>query len=409
MSLRVSWSPIASLIWDCNNAFKERHYSWHWEPGVDIWPRNCWITITLSLRLVHCWSAPLNPFFQCTPPLLSAVWFASHERATATAIALNFNQVGIATAFLVGGPMGSTPKGLQQYFAIMAALGTLLSVGTTCQFQAQPPTPPSFSEFQKLQHAHQEPPFVRSARQFVSTPGFLRALAAFICSITITNVVGALIEPILHRGGVTETWHVSLAGAAFELAIVIGGIVLGGYVDRTKRYKFVTLLCLGLSMILVVPLGWTEHEWGKEPKLMVAALILLGFFTGPIQPINAELAVDVTYPGDETAVESVQQIGGNLISALFMPVAEWAAEQDFDVLTRFPGLASDIRGDVVLLLMVSLATLLYFARFNAPLRRTMADQQQERRRGETGGGGGGGAGGELSTWQGDFDEDSMRC
>jgi FLVCR family feline leukemia virus subgroup C receptor-related protein len=44
-----------------------------------------------------------QPFFQCTPPALSAVWFAADERATATAVALNMNQIGIGIAFLVGG------------------------------------------------------------------------------------------------------------------------------------------------------------------------------------------------------------------------------------------------------------------------------------------------------------------
>jgi hypothetical protein len=38
-----------------------------------------------------------QPFFQCTPPVLSATWFAPSERATSTAVALNFNQIGIAT------------------------------------------------------------------------------------------------------------------------------------------------------------------------------------------------------------------------------------------------------------------------------------------------------------------------
>jgi hypothetical protein len=46
-----------------------------------------------------------QPFFQCTPPLLSAVWFASNERATSSAVALNFNQVGIAATLIVGGYM----------------------------------------------------------------------------------------------------------------------------------------------------------------------------------------------------------------------------------------------------------------------------------------------------------------
>jgi hypothetical protein len=46
-----------------------------------------------------------QPFFQCTPPLLSATWFPLGERATRSAVALNFNQVGITTALLVEGWM----------------------------------------------------------------------------------------------------------------------------------------------------------------------------------------------------------------------------------------------------------------------------------------------------------------
>jgi hypothetical protein len=42
-----------------------------------------------------------QPFFQCTPPLLSATWFASNERATSSAI----DQLGTAAALVVCGWM----------------------------------------------------------------------------------------------------------------------------------------------------------------------------------------------------------------------------------------------------------------------------------------------------------------
>merc|ERR1712087_545153 len=103
----------------------------------------------------------------------------------------------------------------------------------------------------------------------------------------------------------------------------------------------------------------------------------LGMAAGPIQPINAELAVDVVYPGDETAVESVQQIGGNLISALLIPIAEAASENDYTLLQGVPGLESDVRGDVVLLIAVAFITLAYFSGFDAPLARTIADESAD--------------------------------
>lgn len=131
-----------------------------------------------------------QPFFQCTPPLLSAKWFANNERSTSTAIALNFNQVGIATAFLIGGGMATTSSGLEMYFGLIAVMTTLVTMGTLVQFENEPPVPPSSSELEKLINDEKEPPFIDSVKIFFSTKGFTRPLAAFICSITITNVVG---------------------------------------------------------------------------------------------------------------------------------------------------------------------------------------------------------------------------
>mmetsp|Transcript_942 Transcript_942/g.1354 ORF Transcript_942/g.1354 Transcript_942/m.1354 type:complete len:605 (+) Transcript_942:152-1966(+) len=314
-----------------------------------------------------------QPFFQCTPPMLSATWFASNERATSTAVALNFNQIGIATAFLVGGSMATSPGGLEDYFGLIACLCSVVTLGTLLQFQNAPPSPPSTSEIEKLQSGHVEPPFLESVQKFFKTPGFIFPLLAFVCSISITNIVGAFIDEVMTRGGITDQFQIDLAGAGFELAILLGGIVIGGYVDKTKEYKKVTLACIAATAALVIPLGLTEHAVGQEPLLLLLALLGLGMAAGPVQPINAELAVDVTYPGDETAVESVQQIGGNLISALLVPVAEYAASQDYQILPQSPELASDIRGDVVLLTVLAGLTLLVFSFFDAPLRRTLAE------------------------------------
>lgn len=131
-----------------------------------------------------------QPFFQCTPPLLSAMWFANNERSTSTAIALNFNQIGIATAFLVGGSMATNAAGLENYFGLIAVATSIIAVGTLLQFQGEPEIPPSASELEKRIRGGKEPPFLESVEKFFKTKGFTNALAAFICSISITNVVG---------------------------------------------------------------------------------------------------------------------------------------------------------------------------------------------------------------------------
>ncbi len=260
------------------------------------------------------------------------------------------------------------------------------------------------SEIEKLASGEEEPPFIESVGKLFGTPGFAFPLAAFIMSISITNIVGvskksyiqhnnkctvkknfhliyvhencifqAFIDEVMKRGGVTDQFGIDLAGAGFEFGILLGGIIIGGYVDKTKEYKNVTKACILATMFFLIPLGLTEHAIGQEPILLVLALLGLGMTAGPIQPINAELAVDVTYPSDETAVESVQQIGGNLVSALLVPLAEIGARQDYELFASSPALESDIRGDVIMLVTMAIATYVFFNNFDAPLKRTLAD------------------------------------
>jgi hypothetical protein len=179
-----------------------------------------------------------------------------------------------------------------------------------------------------------EPSFFDTARQLLAVPGFTRALCAFVVSIGVSNVLSAFIEETLVAAGISGQQTIDLvrpaaartpaeqraacwpgadrharegssvsvvcharvrargaaqAGAGFQAAIVVGGIVLGGSVDRTKQYKGVTLGCLAASLLLLLPLGDTS----ASTPVVLGTLIALGALIGPVQPINAELAVEV--------------------------------------------------------------------------------------------------------------------
>ena len=43
----------------------------------------------------------------------------------------------------------------------------------------------------------------------------------------------------------------------------MGGIIIGGYVDKTKEFKRSTLVTLAVTFFLLFPLGLTEHQIGK--------------------------------------------------------------------------------------------------------------------------------------------------
>jgi hypothetical protein len=58
-------------------------------------------------------------------------------------------------------------------------------------------------------------------------------------------------------------------------------------------------------------------------------------------------------------------------------VAELASKHDYQIMPKIPWLASDIRGDVIVLLTLAMVTIGYFSTFDAPLLRTQADEAAE--------------------------------
>ena len=66
-------------------------------------------------------------------------------------------------------------------------------------------------------------------------------------------------------------------------------------------------MLIAVSLALLFPIGAGA---GLDNRIVFASLIALGLVVGPIQPINAELAVEVAYPEDENAIVALQQVGG---------------------------------------------------------------------------------------------------
>ena len=78
--------------------------------------------------------------------------------------------------------------------------------------------------------------------------------------------------------------------------------------------------------------------------------------------------MEVAYPADENAIEALQQLCGNLFSALLVPIAERAATSSVDL----PG-GSHVSGDSLLLSAIVLGAFGYFRTFDAPLTRSAVD------------------------------------
>ena len=74
----------------------------------------------------------------------------------------------------------------------------------------------------------------------------------------------------------------------------------------------------------------------------------------------------VAYPADENSIEALQQLCGNLFSALLVPIAEGASKGRLPV----PGGLGELRGDFVLLTGLTAGGLAFFSTFDSTLRRS---------------------------------------
>lgn len=280
--------------------------------------------------------------------------------------------------------MATTPAGMHAYFDVVTICAVLIAIATTVLFRERPAVPPSASAAAAWaeEDARQQESsgfsltaltYPAKARALLQSRGFVYATAAFVASIGCTNVVSTFTAPELARAGfAAESFSIDLAGAAFQIAIVLGGIGLGSYVDATKQFKPVILGCFGVAIAVLAGLGVSEgYSTSFAPSLVVGLLLSLGASAGPVQPIAAELAVEVSYPCDENAVEATQQLSGNLFSALLVPLCESAAAYDLKL-----GDVPDVRGDTLVLLGMLVVTGVFFTSFDAPLERTLLDEAE---------------------------------
>jgi FLVCR family feline leukemia virus subgroup C receptor-related protein len=304
-----------------------------------------------------------QPFFQCTPALLAANWFGANERTLATTIALNANQFGIAAAYLVGTNLVKNPNELRDYFDIITIVSAVLVVGVIFHFKDKPPTPPSFSAQGKLDMETDKSllGWMTDMFNLFRAHGFIHTVISFTTSIAISNMISTFLANMLSPEGHDQI-YIGFVGALFQVMIMAGSIVFGFYVDKYKAYWSVTLICFASSCASLFLLSVAlNREWSY---ITLVAVLATGFFVGPIQPIAAETAVEITYPSDENTIVAVQQVFGNLFSAVLVPLFQFLRDP----------FTLQYAGSVNMVFIIGVASMVVFASFRPELKRSNLDK-----------------------------------
>ncbi|KAL4145417.1 hypothetical protein PRNP1_013088 [Phytophthora ramorum] len=253
------------------------------------------------------------PFVVNSPAVLSANWFPPSMRATSTSIGLNANNFGTALVYLAAPFIVRSSEEVPDwnlYVAVAAVSSVVVAVLCFQSFpragNTQSTTPSS--------HLRDDYDWGQWASAF-NHSGFWHTIVAFSVAECIFNSISALLGKFLAATDFSQE-QVGIVGAAFIMTSLIGGQCVGHYVDKRRSHKTAMQVCLFLT-------GTGIAAFRLVPKVDVSAtlisLLSLGAVLGPLQPIVLELGVECAHPTSEATVTALQQLNGNILSAIAVP------------------------------------------------------------------------------------------
>jgi len=260
-------------------------------------PSTFWIIIVAQII-----NSSIGPIIGCAPPQISAEWFAPGERVAATAIGALSQNMGVMVAFLLAFIVNVDNDILKiHYIEFGWAIFCFLAV--IVYYPAVPPTPPSASE---ENHKSNDPELekiksLKTSKQILMlSKNFNFIMLVVLCGLTIGSAAGwqALLNNILYPLGYTQD-EIAWFGFSSLVSGVIGGVIIGGLVDRFNKFKpvMLTLYCVGIVFLIIFTIATTYPDVIYHAYwFTILLIIIVGWCISAVFPLCYELAVEMTYP-----------------------------------------------------------------------------------------------------------------
>ncbi|XP_050512593.1 feline leukemia virus subgroup C receptor-related protein 1 [Diabrotica virgifera virgifera] len=245
-------------------------------------------------------------FVMCLPAKIAAVWFSPSEASLACSLAVFGTQLGFALGFVLPPTLVKNSEdlsvigsGLQQLCWVLAIYMIPVSVAIIFYFPAQPPLPPSIAQFdeRKLRKSSFRDfwnKFTNSLKHY----GFVLHLAAYGINVGVYAGFGTFLNQIVVHffpHGEEDAGRMGLLAVVFGM---IGSILLGIFLDKTHRYKETTLFVYCMAAVGMLAMAGALRM--RSLPLTYATCIFAGFFFNCYMPIGFELAVELTFPSEES-------------------------------------------------------------------------------------------------------------
>ncbi|EDV19708.1 uncharacterized protein TRIADDRAFT_32990 [Trichoplax adhaerens] len=250
-----------------------------------------------------------QPFLLESPTKLAALWFPGNQRAIANTLSTMSNPCGILLANALSPVIVTSTNKLPlmlELYTIIPAIAVILATLGFCE--NTPPRPPSSSA------AEVGEPFFDGLKLVFQSRSYI---VLFICmgvGIGIFSALSTVIEQVLCVRGYSNEFS-GLCGALMIGCGLIGALLSGVYVDRTKKFIETAKVLICCATFTLIAFSMITRFRGL-PAPTILCICLFGAFAFGLLPVGLELAVECTYPVAEATSSGLLWMSGQIFGII---------------------------------------------------------------------------------------------
>uniref|UniRef100_A0A672T0P2 FLVCR choline and putative heme transporter 2 n=1 Tax=Sinocyclocheilus grahami TaxID=75366 RepID=A0A672T0P2_SINGR len=256
------------------------------------------------------------------PSRIASVWFGSEEVSTACSIGVFGNQLGIAIGFLVPPILVPNVDNLDELaahirvmFYITAGVATFLFVLVVIVFQEHPEIPPTHAQAAARQISPENYSYTASILRLLRNKAFILLVITYGLNVGCFYAVSTLLNRMIIEHYPGEEVNAGRIGLTIVIAGMVGSLICGIWLDRSKTYKQTTLAVYVMSLVGLVLYAFTldlGHLW-----VVFITAGTLGFFMTGYLPLGFEFAVELTYPESEGTSSGLLNCSAQVFGIIF--------------------------------------------------------------------------------------------
>ncbi|XP_047243606.1 feline leukemia virus subgroup C receptor-related protein 2 isoform X2 [Girardinichthys multiradiatus] len=256
------------------------------------------------------------------PSYLASVWFGENEVSTACSIGVLGNQLGCAIGFLLPpilvpnvNDMDELANHIRTMFYITAGVATFLFILVVFVFQERPKLPPTQAQATARRIPPEEYSYTASILRLLRNKPFVLLIISYGLNVGCYYAIGTLLNRMIIDQYPGEEVNAGRIGLTIVIAGMVGSLICGVWLDRTKTYKQTTLAVYIMTLVGMIVYAATL----KQGKLWVVFITAgsLGFFMTGYLPLGFEFAAELTYPESEGTSSGLLNCSAQVFGILF--------------------------------------------------------------------------------------------